>query len=77
MRNQTTGAILDIIFCIGKITSAVFPQSVQGTVAKQAAEAVRISIVMTRKIFTSLILEKIIVGHIAHHPLLQLRLIMI
>ena len=38
--NEASGAILDALFGIGKITAAVFPQSVQRAVTKQAAKAV-------------------------------------
>ena len=60
---QTAGAVLKTLRGIGKIAAAIFSQCVQGTVAKQAAEAFRIGIGVAGEIFAVFILKKIIIGH--------------
>ncbi len=63
MGTQAAGAILDALGCIGKITAAAAAQRIQRTVAKQAAEALRITFRMARKVFTLSVLKKIVVCH--------------
>ena len=63
MWNQATGAILDPLFCIGKITAALVPQSIEWAIAKQAAEAFCIAALMAGEIFTCAVLKEIVVCH--------------
>ena len=67
---QALGTILDAIVCIGELTAAFVTQGVEGAVTEQAAESFRVCIFVTGEIFTFLVLEKIIVGHCVHSPLL-------
>ena len=62
---QTAGAVLDSFFIIGKATAAVIPQGIQGAIAKQAAEPLRIRPGMAGKILAFLVLKKNIMAHIA------------
>ena len=64
VRTQAVGAILDTIICISEIAAAPVTKAVQGAVTEKAAERFRICTHVTGKIFTFLILKKIIIGHI-------------
>ena len=57
---QAAGAVFDPVFCICKVAAAAVCQAVQGAIAEQAAESLRICTCMTGKIFAFLILKKII-----------------
>jgi hypothetical protein len=61
MGDQTAAAILDAIADIGEVAAALVAQRIEGTVAEQTVEVLRICACMTRKIFTFLIAEKSIV----------------
>ena len=61
---QTVGAILNAVFRVCKITTAFIPQCIQGAIAEQAAEGIRICPGMAGKIFTLSMLKKIVVCHI-------------
>ena len=65
MGAQAAGAVLDSLFVIGKAAAAVIPQGIQGAIAKQAAELLRVRPGMAGKILTFLVLKKIIMAHIA------------
>ena len=70
MGPQTEGAVLDPLLVIPEAAAAVFSQSIQGAIAEQAAELLWIRAWMAGKILTFLILEKIIMTHIASSFLL-------
>ena len=57
MRNQAAGAILNSLFCIGKISSAFISQGIQRTVAEHAIKMAGVRNFMTGKIFTVPVLE--------------------
>ena len=63
MGDQTSGAILDAIFGIGKIAAAFVAQCIKGTVTKQAAEVCVVCALVAGKIFTISVLEEIIICH--------------
>jgi len=65
MGTQASGAILDPIIRILKVSSASVPQGIQRTETEQAAEALMIRPQVTRKIRTIFILEKIVICHTA------------
>ena len=60
---QAIGAVLDAVFRIGEMTATLVPQGVQGAIAKQAAEALRVSTFVTGEIFAGFILKKIEICH--------------
>ena len=60
---QAIGAVFDAAFRIGEAPSASVAQGVQGTVAKQTAEGLWVSIWVAGKVFTFPVLKKIIVTH--------------
>lgn len=63
VRNQTTTAILDTLFCIREMTAALISEGIQGTEAEKATKAIRICIPMAGKIFTFFVLKKIVMTH--------------
>ena len=63
MGPQTGAAILDSVFGILKLAAALIPQGIQWAIAKNTAEGFRICTFMAGKIFTLLMLKKIIMGH--------------
>ena len=68
---QTIRAVLDTVFRIGKITAALVTQCVQGTVAEQAAESVRIGAYVTGEVFAGFVLkESVVLDLIGHNALL-------
>jgi len=69
MGEQATGAILNSLFCIGKIATALITKSIQRAIAEQAVEIVRVLRFMTRKVFAVTILKKSIIRQIAHSKL--------
>ena len=73
VRAQTTRAILNTLLRIGKITSALFPQGIKRTIAKQTAKTLRIVTLMAREILAVLILKEFIIFHISSFPPLQMR----
>ena len=60
---QTFGAIFNAIFCVGKAAAAILTQAIQRAIAEQTAESFRVCTGMTGKIFTFLVLKKIIMRH--------------
>ena len=60
---QAAGAVLDAGFGVGKIAAAVVAQGVEGAVAEDAGEGLRVGVLVTGEVFTLLVLEKIVVGH--------------
>ena len=68
---QAIGAILNTTLRIGKAAAAAISQGIQGAIAKQAAEFLRVSTGMAGKILALLMLEKIVICH-RKHPFLQL-----
>lgn len=65
--NQAVGAVLNTVFRISKVTAAVLPQGIQGTVTEQAAKICRILSLMAGKVFTIPVLEEIIATHKLNH----------
>ena len=63
---QAVGAILDPLLGICKITSAIFSQRIQRTVAKQTAKTFRVCAGVAGKILACFILEIVIIGHCMH-----------
>jgi len=63
VRNEASGAILNSLLCIDKISAAVFTQRIQRTVAEQAAKALLLPAGVAWKVFTFPVLKKIIVRH--------------
>ena len=63
MRNQAAGAILNSLFCIGKISSAFISQGIEGAIAEQAAEILRVCALVAGEIFAGAVLEEIVVCH--------------
>ena len=63
MGSQAICAVLNTILRISKITPTTVSQGIQRTVAEKAAKAFRICTRMTGKIFTLLMLKKIVVCH--------------
>ena len=63
MGAQAMAAILDAIVQILEIAAAAVPQAVQGAIAEQAAEFLRVCPFMAREILALLILKKIVVCH--------------
>ena len=57
------GTILDTLFGISKITSALICQGIQGAVTEQAAEIFRILALVAGKVFAGTVLEEIVVCH--------------
>ena len=73
VRPQTGRAVLDPLFCIPEISPAPISQGIQGAVAEHAAKALRVSALVTGKIFTFPVLIKIIMAHgFLHSPLSHL-----
>jgi len=62
--NQAAGAILDSIIQVPEISAAPVTQSIQRTIAEQAAERIRIRNGMTGEIFTGPILRKFVIFHL-------------
>ena len=60
---QAGGAVLDAVFCVGKIAAAVFAQGVEGAVAEDAAEGLRVGVLVAGEVFTLFVLEKIVMCH--------------
>ena len=65
---QAGGTIFDTAFCISEISAAAVAQTIQRTVAKQAAEGCRVCRLMAGKIFTFSVLKKIIMAHMVTLP---------
>ena len=63
MGAQTAGAVFDTVFGVGEIAAAILTQSVEGAVAEDAGEALRIGILVAGEVFTLLVLEKVVVWH--------------
>ena len=63
MGTQAVGAVLDPIGRIAKAAAALIAQSIQGAIAEQTAEGIRVCAPVTGEIFAILILKKIIMGH--------------
>ena len=73
VRPQTGRAVLDPLFCIPEISPAPISQGIQGAVTEHAAKTLRISALVTGKIFTFPVLIKIIMAHgFLHSPLSHL-----
>ena len=60
---QAAGAVFDAGFGVGEIAAAVFAQGVEGAVAEDAGEGLRVGVLVAGEVFTLLVLEKIVVGH--------------
>jgi hypothetical protein len=60
---QAAGAILDAVLRVCKAATAFIPQCIQGAVTKDAAEFIRVSTLVTGKIFTGGVLKKFIIVH--------------
>ena len=60
---QAIGTVLDPILQIGKAAAAFVTQCIEGTVAKEAIEALFIRPGVAGKIFAFLILKKIVMAH--------------
>ena len=60
---QAGGAILDTGFGVGEIAAAVFAQGVEGAVAEDAGEGLRVGIFVTGEVFTGFVLEKVVICH--------------
>ena len=60
---QALGAVLDAGFGVDEITATIVAQGVEGAVAEDAGEGLRVGILMAGEVFALLVLEKIIVGH--------------
>ena len=65
---ETAGAVLDSFVRIPEAAPALFPQSVQGAVAEQAAETLRVRPLMTGEILTFPVLKKIVMAHSPSNP---------
>ena len=59
---QARGAVFDAVRGIDEIAAAVFPQGVEGAVAEEAGEGVRIGILVAGEVFAIAVLKEI-VGH--------------
>lgn len=57
VRQKAVGAVFDSAFCITEIPAAVFPQRIQGTIAKKTVKVLRISSFVAREIFTIFMAE--------------------
>ena len=71
MRAQTTGAILDSLWGIGIITSAILSQGIKRTEAEQTAEAFLVCPSMTGEILAFPVLKKIVITHSHSFPFLK------
>jgi hypothetical protein len=60
---QATRTILDSLLRVGKAAAALVFQSIQGAIAEQAAEILRVRALMAGEIFTFPVLKIIEVGH--------------
>jgi len=60
---QAVGAVFDSLGIVAEIAAALVAQSIQGAIAKQAAEGLRVSAGMAGIVFALLVLEKIIMAH--------------
>ena len=60
---QAVGAVFDAGFGVGKIAAAVVAQGVEGAVAEDAGEGLRVGVLVAGEVFTLFVLEKIVVGH--------------
>ena len=60
---QAAGAVFDAGFGIAEIAAAVFAQGVEGAVAEDAGEGLRVGVLVAGEVFTLFVLEKIVVGH--------------
>ena len=65
VRNKAIGAILNAVFRVMEIAAATIPQGIQRTIAEKTAKGIRISALVTREIFTFLVLEKVVMSHCA------------
>ena len=68
---QAPGAVLDAIADITEAAPAPVAQSVQRAVAEQAAEALRVSPLVTGEVLAFLILKKIVMTHESSPPRFQ------
>jgi hypothetical protein len=60
---QAIGAVLDAVLGVGEIATAVFAQSIEGAVAEDAGEGIRICVLVAGEVFTGFVLEKVVVWH--------------
>ena len=63
VRTKTTGAILDTVFCIVETAATAVAKGIERTKAEQAAEAFGIRMLVTGKVFTGLVLKKVMSFH--------------
>jgi hypothetical protein len=63
VRTETVAAVLNALFCVGKIPAAVFSQGIQRTKTEQTAEGFRISSGMTGEILIFPVLKKVEITH--------------
>ena len=63
MGTQAGGAVLDAVLGVGEIAAAILTQSVEGAVAEDAGESIRVGILVAGEVFALPVLEKIIMCH--------------
>ena len=64
MGPQALGAVFDAGFGVGEIAAAVVAQGVEGAVAEDAGEGLRVGIFVTGEVFAGFVLEKVVICHV-------------
>ena len=63
MGQKTGRAILDAVVQIAEIASTVFPKGIEGAVAEDAGEGLRVGVLVAGEVFAGFVLEEVVIGH--------------
>lgn len=63
MGAEAGGAVFDTVLGVGEIAAAIFAQGVEGAVAEDAGEGIRVGVLVAGEILALPVLEKIIMCH--------------
>ena len=60
---QAAGAVFDAGFGIGEIAAAVVAQGIEGAVAEDAGEGLRVGVLVAGEVFAGFVLKKVVICH--------------